>query len=203
MTALRRGAKAQAASAAASPSAAQAAEQTVWEVIPSRSDAQRIAQRCRRKVTQRALVAAGVAMVPVPGLDLLTDVGLLMKLLPEINEAFGLTPEQVERLAPDRRIVVYKALSAGSSMLVGKLVTREVVMTVLKLVGVRLTTQQAAKYVPVAGQAVSAALTYSALKYVCELHIRQCVAICEQAHVDVPSADKPVVWAEEAPKRLR
>lgn len=203
MTAPRRGAKAQAASAAASPSAAQAAEQTVWEVIPSRSDAQRIAQRCRRKVTQRALVAAGVAMVPVPGLDLLTDVGLLMKLLPEINEAFGLTPEQVERLAPDRRIVVYKALSAGSSMLVGKLVTREVVMTVLKLVGVRLTTQQAAKYVPVAGQAVSAALTYSALKYVCELHIRQCVAICEQAHVDVPSADKPVVWAEEAPKRLR
>jgi uncharacterized protein (DUF697 family) len=203
MTAPRRGAKAQAASAAASPSAAQAAEQTVWEVIPSRSDAQRIAQRCPRKVTQRALVAAGVAMVPVPGLDLLTDVGLLMKLLPEINEAFGLTPEQVERLAPDRRIVVYKALSAGSSMLVGKLVTREVVMTVLKLVGVRLTTQQAAKYVPVAGQAVSAALTYSALKYVCELHIRQCVAICEQAHVDVPSADKPVVWAEEAPKRLR
>ncbi len=203
MTAPRRGAKAQAASAAGSPSAAQAAEQTVWEVIPSPSDAQRIAQRCRRKVTQRALVAAGVAMVPVPGLDLLTDVGLLMKLLPEINEAFGLTPEQVERLAPDRRIVVYKALSAGSSMLVGKLVTREVVMTVLKLVGVRLTTQQAAKYVPVAGQAVSAALTYSALKYVCELHIRQCVAICEQAHVDVPSADKPVVWAEEAPKRLR
>jgi hypothetical protein len=116
MTAPRRGAKAQAASAAASPSAAQAAEPAVWEVIPSPSDAQRIAQRCRRKVTQRALVAAGVAMVPVPGLDLLTDVGLLMKLLPEINEAFGLTPEQVERLAPDRRIVVYKALSAGSSM---------------------------------------------------------------------------------------
>ena len=38
-------------------------------------------------------------------------------------------------------------------------------------------TQQAAKFVPIAGQAVSAALTYSALRYVCEQHIQQCVAI--------------------------
>ena len=133
-------------------------------------------------VTQRALMAAGVAMVPVPGLDWLTDVGILLKLLPEINEAFGLTPEQVEQLAPDRRVVVYKALSAGGSMMVGRIITRELVMGILKMVGVRLTTQQAAKYVPIAGQAVSAALTFSALKYVCELHIRQCVAICEQVN---------------------
>jgi len=50
-------------------------------------------------------------------------------------------------------------------------------MHALRIVGVRLTTQQAAKYVPVAGQVVSAALTYSALRYVCEQHIQQCVAI--------------------------
>ena len=50
----------------------------------------------------------------------------------------------------------------------------------LKLVGVRLTTQQAAKYVPIAGQAVSAALTFSALKYVCEQHIRQCMDVSRQ-----------------------
>ena len=45
----------------------------------------------------------------------------------------------------------------------------------------RLTTQQAAKFVPIAGQAVSAALTYSALRYVCEQHIQQCVAISQAA----------------------
>ena len=50
-----------------------------------------------------------------------------MKLIPDINHAFGLTPEQVERLAPDRRLVVYKAISAGGGMLIGKLVTRELV----------------------------------------------------------------------------
>ena len=157
-----------------------------WQIVPTAADARRIAQRCRRLVTKRALLAAGVAMVPVPGLEWATNIGVLVKLLPEINHAFGLTPEQVERLAPDRRVVVYKAISAGSSMLIGRIVTRDLVLRLLKLVGVRLTTQQAAKFVPVAGQAVSAALTFSALKYVCELHIRQCVAICEQ--LDVPNA---------------
>ena len=73
-------------------------------------------------------------------------------------------------------------------MLIGKLVTRELVMRVLRLVGVRLTTQQAAKFVPIAGQAVSAALTYSSLRYVCEQHIQQCVAISRQLMLPAPSA---------------
>jgi uncharacterized protein (DUF697 family) len=150
------------------------------------------AQRCRRLVRSRALVAAGVAMVPIPGLDWVTDVGVLVKLLPEINRAFGLTPEQIERLAPNRQVVVYKAISSGSGMLVGKLVTRELVIQLLKLVGVRLTTQQAAKFVPIAGQAVSAALTYGALKYVCEQHIQQCKAVARQLALPAP----PVPMAE-------
>ena len=108
--------------------------------------------------------------------------------LPEINAAFGLTPAQIERLAPDRRVVVYKALSAGGGMLVGRIVTRDLVLTLLKMVGVRLTTQQAAKFVPLAGQAVSAALTFSALKYVCEQHIRQCIAVANQLQLPAPTA---------------
>lgn len=155
---------------------------------PDPTDA--IARRCRRLVTQRALLAAGVAMVPVPGLDWLTDVGVLVKLLPEINHAFGLSPDQIERLAPDRRLVVYKAISTGGGLLVGKLVTRELVIQVLKIVGVRLTTQQAAKYVPIAGQAVSALLTYGALRYVCDQHIRQCQAVARTLALPAPPPPK-------------
>jgi uncharacterized protein (DUF697 family) len=161
---------------------------TAWVTVPSgEADIEAVARRCRRLVTKRALVAAGVAMVPVPGIDWLTDIGILVKLLPEINREFGLTPEQIERLAPDRRLAVFKAISAGGGMLVGRVVTREVVLRVLKLVGVRLTTQQAAKYVPVAGSAVSAALTFSALKLVCEQHIRQCVAVARQLQLPAPT----------------
>jgi uncharacterized protein (DUF697 family) len=154
-----------------------------------------IARRCRQIVTQRALFAAGVAMVPIPGLDWLTDAGVLLKLLPEINRAFGLSPEQIERLAPDRKVAVYKAISAGGGMLVGKLVTRELVIQALKVVGVRLTTQQAAKFVPIAGQAVSAMLTFGALKYVCDLHIRQCQSVARQ--LALPAPDLPL--AERVP----
>ncbi|MBX3608124.1 MAG: hypothetical protein KF788_22815 [Piscinibacter sp.] len=159
-----------------------------WVLVPdSPEQIEAVARQCRRLVTKRALVGAGVALVPVPGVDWVTDIGILMKLIPEINHAFGLTPEQVERLAPDRQLVVYKAISAGGGMLVGKLVTRELLIKLLKMVGVRLTTQQAAKYVPVAGQAVSALLTFSALKYVCEQHIRQCMAVARQLALPAPT----------------
>lgn len=157
---------------------------------------QRTVARCRRLVNQRALLAAGVAMVPVPGLDWLTDVGVLVRLLPQINAAFGLAPEQIERLAPHRRVVVYKAIAAGGGLLVGKLVTRELVMHMLKLVGVRLTTQQAAKYVPFAGQALSAALTFSALRFVCEQHIQQCMAVAVQLRLPAPLEAAPVESAQ-------
>ena len=166
-----------------------AAPSTAWEVLPPEGqDPQAVAQRCRQMVRRRALVAAGVAMVPVPGLDWLTDVGLLVELLPRINAAFGLSSEQIERLAPDRRVVVYKAISTGGGMLIGKIITRDLVITLLKMVGVRLTSQQAAKFVPLAGQAVSAALTYSALKYVCEQHIQQCLAVTRQLALPAPAA---------------
>lgn len=164
------------------------AQATEWVLVPeSPSQIEAVARQCRRIVNRRALMAAGVAIVPIPGLDWITDIGVLLKVIPEINRAFGLTPEQVERLAPDRRLVVYKAISAGGSLLVGKLVTRDLILHALKIVGVRLSTQQAAKFVPVAGQALSAALTFSALKFVCEQHIRQCIAVSKQLMLPAPS----------------
>ena len=160
-----------------------------WTVVPSTPEQiDAVARHCRKLVTQRALLAAGVAAVPIPGLDWVTDVGVLVRLIPRINDAFGLTPQQIERLAPERRVVVYKAISAGGALLVGRLVTREAVLQLLRVVGVRLTAQQVAKVVPLAGQAVSAALTFSALKYVCEQHIRQCAEVARQLQLPAPQA---------------
>ncbi|OYU92867.1 MAG: hypothetical protein CFE45_21800 [Burkholderiales bacterium PBB5] len=156
-------------------------------MIPGTPDAlAQTAARCRRLVSQRALLAAGVSVVPVPGLDWLTDVGVLLRVLPQISRAFGLSEAQIEQLAPERRVVVYKVISSAGALVLGRLLTQEVVLGLLKLVGVRLGAQQAAKWVPLAGQALSAALTYSALRHVCELHIRQCEAVARQLMLPAP-----------------
>ena len=162
-------------------------ETVAWTVVPDTpDDIAPVARQCRKLVTKRALFAAGVAAVPLPGIDWLTDVGVLLKVIPEINHQFGLTPEQIERLAPDRRVAVFKAISAGGSVLIGRLVTRDLLLVVLKSVGIRLTTKQAAKVVPIAGQAVSAALTFTALKFVCEQHIKQCMEVSRQLALPAP-----------------
>jgi uncharacterized protein (DUF697 family) len=159
-----------------------------WAIVPATTrEIDAVVRHCRRLVSRRAMMAAGVSIVPLPGIDWLTDIAVLMRLIPDINHAFGLTPQQIERLAPDRRVVVYKAISAAGGVLIGKLVTRDLIVSALRVVGVRLTTQQAAKFVPIAGQAVSAALTYSSLRYVCEQHIQQCVAISRQLLLPAPT----------------
>jgi uncharacterized protein (DUF697 family) len=149
-----------------------------WVLVPQTpQQIAEVTRYCRKLVNRRAMLAAGVAMVPIPGLDWMADVSVLLKVIPDISRAFGLTSEQIEHFSPDKKLAVYKAISAGGSMLVGKLLTRDLVLRALKVVGVRLTAQQAAKYVPLAGQAVSALLTFSALKYICEQHIKQCAEV--------------------------
>ncbi len=157
------------------------------QLIPSTpAQIESAAKHCRNLVKRQALLAAGVAMIPIPGLDWVTDIGVLIKVLPQINDHFGLSQAQIEKLSPDRQLVVYKALTAAGGLLVGRIVTRELVIKALRLVGVRLSTQQATKYVPLAGQALSAVLTYSALRHVCEQHIKQCIAVANAVSLSPP-----------------
>ena len=56
------------------------AEVTEWVLVPeSPSQIEAVAGQCRRIVNRRALMAAGVSMVPIPGLDWITDVGVLLR----------------------------------------------------------------------------------------------------------------------------
>ena len=56
----------------------------------------------------------------------------------------------------------------------------------------RLTTAQAAKYVPIAGQLVSGALGYAALQYLGEQHIRDCVRVALAAPLALPAPAEDV-----------
>ena len=144
-------------------------------------------QRSRRLLHRRALVAAAASAVPVPGLDWAVDVALLSRLLPQINAQFGLTPEQLDQLDPKKREQVQKAVTLVGSVLIGKFITKELVLRATRTVGLRLTTKQLAKYVPLAGQAVAATVGYATLRYLGEQHLRDCVQVVQQAQLRLPA----------------
>jgi hypothetical protein len=142
--------------------------------------------RARKLLNRRAMAGAAASAVPVPGLDWLVDAALLSKLLPAINHEFGLTPEQLDRLPHHKREEVQKAVSVVGSMVIGKFITRELVVRMAAVIGKRLTVKQAAKYVPLAGQALSALIGYTAIRYLGEQHIRDCVQVCKTAGLPLP-----------------
>ncbi|UUZ63611.1 hypothetical protein LP414_31200 [Polaromonas sp. P1(28)-13] len=143
-------------------------------------------KRSRKLLSKRAMVAAAASAVPVPGLDWAVDAAMLSKLIPEINKEFGLTPQQLDQLDPSKREQVQKAVTLVGSVLIGKLISRDLVIKAATKIGVRLTTKQLAKYVPFAGQIVSAVVGYAAIRYLGEEHMKDCIRVARQAELEVP-----------------
>jgi hypothetical protein len=143
-------------------------------------------RRSRKLLNRRALVGAAASTVPVPGLDWAVDAALLSRLVPAINAEFGLTPVQLDRLPDQKREQVQKALAMVGSVLVGKFITRDLVIRMAQSMGRRLTVRQATKYVPLAGQAVSAIMGYTAIRYLGEEHIKDCVRVAQAAQLLLP-----------------
>jgi uncharacterized protein (DUF697 family) len=140
---------------------------------------EQVRSECRRMVLRRATTSAGASVIPLPGLDIAADVGLLLQLLPAINRKFGLSPEQLERLDPERRAVVYSILKQTGTTLVGKVITKKLVIVVLKRVGIQMTAKQATRYVPIAGQVASAFIGFGAMMYIGTSHVDECYQIAK------------------------
>ena len=152
-----------------------------WELLPSSSrDIAEVRERCRRLVRRRAALAAGVSAVPIPGVDIVSDMKLFTQLIDEVNTAFGLTAEQVERLQPQYRMIAYEAAVSVGGMLVGKLITRDLVFKLLARSGKKLVAKQASKVVPLAGQVASAAIGFFAFRQIGYQHVDACVKVVEE-----------------------
>jgi len=154
-------------------------------------------RRSRQLLNRRALVGAAASAIPVPGLDWAVDAALLSRLVPAINAQFGLTPQQLDALPAHKREQVQKALATVGSVLIGKFITRDLVLRMAQKMGMRMTTRQAAKYVPIAGQAMAAIMGYTAVRYLGEEHIKDCVRVAQAAQLALP-APMPT-----APRRIR
>lgn len=90
------------------------------------------ARRAREEVKRRALLSAGAVLVPLPGLDVAVDVGVLVSMMNAVNRAFCLSPDQIERLGMEERVAVYEALSGVGAVMAGKSVTGVAALTIAK-----------------------------------------------------------------------
>lgn len=138
-------------------------------------------RRSRKLLNRRAIAGAFAGAVPIPGLDWVVDAALLSRMVPVINAEFGLTPKQLDKLPAHQRDNVHKAIATVGSVLIGKFVTRDLVVRMIQATGKRITMKQAAKYVPIAGQAFSAMMSYAAIRYLGEEHIKDCVRVALEA----------------------
>lgn len=136
--------------------------------------------RCRKMVKKRAMASGGMALLPVPGVDIAADVGLLLELLPAINRQFRLSPEQIDQLDSELKSFLYGVIKTTGTRVAGQLVTRQVVLNLLQKLGVRLTAKQGLKFIPFAGQAAAAAISGSAMLLIGNAHIEECYTIAKQ-----------------------
>ena len=151
---------------------------------------QAAAARSRKLLHQRSMVGAVASTIPIPGLDWAVDAALMSKLLPRINEEFGLSPEQLDQLHPAKREQVQNAVSMVGSVVIGKLVTRQMVMRLAKAAGARMASKRVVKFIPLAGQLVAASIGYAALRFLGEQHIRDCIRVVRWVQ-DLPDHANP------------
>jgi uncharacterized protein (DUF697 family) len=154
-----------------------AKQPTALQLAAGDADLTSAVKRSKRMLNRRALMSGAAGAIPLPGLDWVVDAALLNNLIPKINAEFGLAEHQIAALDPSRRERIQQAVALVGTMLIGKFVTKDLLLRAAKAVGVRLTAQQAVKFLPLAGQALSALISYSAIRYLGEQHLRDCVRV--------------------------
>jgi uncharacterized protein (DUF697 family) len=143
-------------------------------MIATVAELDRLRDECRSLVTKRSLMSAGAAVVPIPGADLVADIGLLTNLLPQISAKFELDHENVEKLGPHLAQQVFVIAASMGNNVIGRMVSKRLVTALLRRVGLRVATASVAKYVPFVGSAVAATISFGAMKMVGDAHVEDC-----------------------------
>lgn len=139
-----------------------------------------IRDECKSMVTRRAGLSAGAVVIPIPGVDIGADVSLLLEMIPAINQKFGLTPQQIDQLPLQLKKLTVVAITSVGSEMVGKMVTKHVLLQILKKVGVRVTGKAFVRFIPILGQAVAASISFGAMKMVGDAHVEDCYKVIRE-----------------------
>ena len=138
---------------------------------------------CRTLVNTRAKLSAGVAILPLLGVDLAVDTGLLVEMVSTINRRFGLSAEQIEKQDTHVRSLLLLGIGAVGSELVGRAITRPLLQAALRRVSTHAGSKVMTRFIPLLGQALSAGISYSAMRAFGNAHIEDCHRVVERVLV--------------------
>lgn len=141
------------------------------------AEIEQIRDECRALVAKRAMISGALAVVPIPGLDVGADVAIMKQMIELINAKFALTPRDIAQLDPKITQRIFVIASSIGSSLIGKYMTKELLVLAFKRVGVRLASKQAAKFVPFLGSALAAGISYGAMRMLGNAHIDDCYEV--------------------------
>ena len=137
-------------------------------------DLEQIRDECLELTQKRAYYSAGAAVIPVPFMDVVIDVGILSQLIPEINARFGLSPEQISVYDPKTRQIHWQELRKRGVEFSGLVVARTAVKKSLNNVAAKVIIKQVTKFIPLGGQLVAASLGYFVMKKIADAHVQDC-----------------------------
>jgi uncharacterized protein (DUF697 family) len=124
-----------------------------------------IKKECYSLATKRATAAAGAAAIPLPGVDIAADIGLLLEAMPEIVRKFGLTKEDIDSYDEQRKVMIYSILKKLGIETIGVLITEELIKKILFKMAGRVAVKSVTKYIPFIGTAIAASVGFAAMKY--------------------------------------
>ena len=140
---------------------------------------EQIRDECLEQVKKRSYVSAGVAVIPVPFLDVVIDVGMLSLLIPEINARFGLAPDQISVYDPATKKIHWNELRKRGFEFSGLVVARTAAKASLNNLAAKVITKQVTKFIPLGGSIIAASLGYIVMKKVAEVHVDECYKLAK------------------------
>lgn len=142
-------------------------------------DMEQIRAACLQMIRRRAMLSAAASFVPIPGASLITDTAVLVSLIDDINEKFGLDKHSIKELAPGKKALAYQLMTRAGGMLAARFSTSRLLGLILQRAGLRLGVVEATRYAPIVGQAISATIAYLVLTGITRKHVDQCMQLAE------------------------
>lgn len=141
---------------------------------------EQIREECLALVKKQAYFSAGAAVIPVPFFDVLIDVGLLSRIIPEVNARFGLAPEQISVYDPATKKIHWDELKKRGVEISGIVVTRTAAKKTVNNFAAKYVTKQVTKFIPLGGQMIAAGLGYFLMKKVAEAHVEESYRLAKE-----------------------